>query len=55
MSKTYSGTVERDGNDLMLVFPLEVMDAIDAKPGDEVVWRMKDGVVSISKRVEPTS
>lgn len=48
VNKTYSLTVERDGDDLVLVFPREVLDAMGAKPGDEIMWELQpDGTVTI--------
>lgn len=48
LNKTYSITVQRDGDDLVLVFPVEVLDIMGAKSGDEVVWELQpDGTVTI--------
>lgn len=41
--------IDPDMDALVTVIPDEVMAAIGAKPGDRIVWRVEDGVVTIRK------
>lgn len=44
----YTAKVERDGDDLVLVFSHDVLEAIGAKPGDQIEWELHaDGTVTI--------
>lgn len=45
---TYEAKIVRDGDHLVLTFPVEVLDALGAKPGDEIIWELSsDGTVTI--------
>jgi len=46
---TYQARIERDGDDFVLVFPAEVLEALNAKIGDEIMWQVEpDGTVTIT-------
>lgn len=41
--------IDPDMDALVTVIPDEVMEAIGAKPGDRIVWRVEDGLVTVRK------
>jgi len=50
VSKVYKCRVEKDGDDLVLVLPEDLMRDEDLKPGDDITWFVRDdGVVGFRK------
>lgn len=48
---TYHATVQEefDGGPLIIVLPPELLEELDLKVGDEIVWEIGDGSVSFRK------
>lgn len=54
ISKTYTGTVVEDGDDLALVFPPEMLAELGWAEGDTIVWDMdEEGRVLIARKEKP--
>lgn len=51
---TWTGTVVEDGEDLALVFPPEMLEALGWHEGDTIVWDLsEDGKVLMVKKERP--
>lgn len=49
--QVFKGTIKMwDDDTFLLVFPPEVMEAMGAEIGDEVVWSIEDGNVTVRRR-----
>lgn len=47
---SYTAKIECEGDDYLLVFPPDVLRALGAEIGDDVIWAIdKDGNVTVSK------
>lgn len=53
--KRWSVHLERDGEDLILPFPQEMLDEVGWNPGDNLEWVDRgDGTWEIRKKQEPS-
>lgn len=51
---TWVGTVIEDGDDLALVFPAEMLEALGWEEGDNIVWDVsEDGKALIARKEKP--
>lgn len=54
MSKIYKATIERDGNDMILILPPDVLKQLGVEVGDEIMWTLgSDGTVVITPTLMP--
>ena len=47
--KEWKVEIIEDGEDFIIEFPDEVLETLDLKPGDTVIWEVIDGDIRIRK------